>query len=149
MYILFIVGAPLERLMGHLRYGVLYLAAAFGGAVASYAFNAANTLSVGASGAVFGIMGAFAVAGFKLRYDIKQILFLVGFNLVIGFVLTGVDWKAHVGGLVTGVLIAAVFFYAPRNKRMVVQVLGVLVVLGILVGITMWRTSELLTLPVF
>jgi membrane associated rhomboid family serine protease len=84
-----------------------------------------------------------------LRYDIKQILFLVGFNLVIGFVLTGVDWKAHVGGLVTGVLIAAVFFYAPRNKRMVVQVLGVLVVLGILVGITMWRTSELLTLPVF
>jgi membrane associated rhomboid family serine protease len=149
MYILFIVGAPLERLMGHLRYGVLYLAAAFGGAVASYAFNAANTLSVGASGAVFGIMGAFAVAGFKLRYDIKQILFLVGFNLVIGFVLTGVDWKAHVGGLVTGVLIAAVFFYAPRNKRTVVQVLGVLVVLGILVGITMWRTSELLTLPVF
>ena len=149
MYILFIVGAPLERLMGHLRYGVLYLAAAFGGAVASYAFNSANTLSVGASGAVFGIMGAFAVAGFKLRYDIKQILFLVGFNLVIGFVLTGVDWKAHVGGLVTGVLIAAVFFYAPRNKRTVVQVLGVLVVLGILVGITMWRTSELLTLPVF
>ena len=49
MYILFIVGAPLERLMGHLRYGVLYLAAAFGGAVASYAFNSANTLSVGAS----------------------------------------------------------------------------------------------------
>ena len=149
MYILFIVGAPLERLMGHLRFGVLYVAAAFGGAVASYAFNPVNTLSVGASGAIFGLMGAFAVAGFKMRYDIKQILFLVGFNLVLGFVLAGTDWKAHVGGLITGVLVAAVFFYAPRNKRTVVQVLGVLVVLGILVGITMWRTSELLALPVF
>ena len=149
MYILFIVGAPLERLMGHLRYGVLYLVAALGGAVASYAFNSANTLSVGASGAIFGLMGAFAVAGFKMRYDVKQILFLVGFNLVIGFVLAGVDWRAHVGGLITGALVAAVFFYAPRNKRALVQVLGVLGMLVILMGITMWRTSELLALPVF
>lgn len=143
MYILYIVGSPLERMAGHLRFIVMYLVAALGGTIASYAFNDAFTASAGASGAIFGLMGAFAVAAIRFKYDARQILFLVGLNLVLGFVLTGVDWKAHIGGLITGAAVSFVFFYAPRARRTVVQVLGVLGILVVLLGIVLWRTSEL------
>lgn len=66
MYVLYALGPSLERVLGHSRYLVLYLMAALGGAVCSYAFSDVMTVSVGASGAIFGLMGALVVAGRKL-----------------------------------------------------------------------------------
>ncbi|HYN57856.1 MAG TPA: rhomboid family intramembrane serine protease, partial [Motilibacterales bacterium] len=77
-----------------------------GGAVASYWFSPIRTLSVGASGAIFGLMAAWIVVGRRLDRDVTQVIVLLGINVALGFVLGGVDWRAHLGGAVTGALVA-------------------------------------------
>ncbi len=146
MYVLYALGPTLERILGHVRYIALYLLAALGGGVASYAFSDIRTVSVGASGAIFGLMGALVVAGRRLRYDITQVLVLLGINVVIGFLSPGIDWRAHLGGLATGALVAAIFVLPTGRRRTLVQVLGVAGVLVVLAAITMWRTEQITTL---
>ncbi|MFM8895039.1 MAG: rhomboid family intramembrane serine protease [Actinomycetales bacterium] len=143
MYVLFALGPTLERLLGHGRYLALYLIAALGGGVASFWFSSVNSVSVGASGAIFGLMGALVVAGRRLRYDIRQVLILLGINLVIGVIAPGVDWRAHLGGLVTGAAVAAVFVLAPRAHRLAWQLLGIGAILGTLVLLFAVRMSQL------
>jgi membrane associated rhomboid family serine protease len=144
MYVLYALGPTLERLLGHSRYLVLYLMAALGGAVCSYAFSDVMTVSVGASGAIFGLMGALVVAGRKLRYDITQVLVLLAVNFAIGFLAPGVDWKAHVGGLIVGAVVAAIFVLPPARIRVPAQVLGIVAVLVALAIITMVRTGQIM-----
>lgn len=146
MYVLFALGPTLERVLGHGRYLLLYVLAALGGGVASYAFSDMQTVSVGASGAIFGLMGALVVAGRRLRYDITQVLMLLGINVVIGFLQPGVDWRAHLGGLVTGAAVAAIFILPKRGHRVLVQVVGVAGIVLILIAVTMWRTDQILQL---
>jgi membrane associated rhomboid family serine protease len=91
-------------------------------------------------------MGAYVVAGRRLRWDITQVLILLGINVVIGFISPQVDWRAHFGGLVVGALVAAIFVWTPapfRAVRTLWQTLGVLAILGALVVVTMWRTGQL------
>lgn len=106
MYVLYILGPPLERVLGHGRFLTLYLLSGVGGAVASYWFSPIRTLSVGASGAIFGLMAAWIVVGRRLDRDVTQVIVLLGINVALGFVLGGVDWRAHLGGAVTGALVA-------------------------------------------
>lgn len=146
MYVLFVLGPPLERILGHARYLVLYLVAALGGSVASYAFSDIRTVSVGASGAIFGLMGALIVAGRRLKADIRQVAVLLGINIVIGFIAPGVDWRAHLGGLITGAAIAGVLVYTPgllRQRRTLWQLGGTAAVLLVLAVVTMWRTGAI------
>lgn len=145
MLVLWTVGPQVERILGHWRFLVLFIVAGLGGAVASYTFSSPLTLSVGASGAIFGIMGALVVAGRRLGYDVRQVLVLIGINVVLGFIPGGnVDWRAHLGGLVVGALTAAVMVHAPRRSRVLWQTLGVLAILGALVLVAMWRTAAIL-----
>ena len=144
MYVLFALGPNLERVLGHVRYLLLYLIAALGGGVASYALSDMRTVSVGASGAIFGLMGALIVAGRRLNYDIKQVIILLGINVVIGFLAPGVDWRAHLGGLITGAAVAAVFVLVPRRHRVLWQTLGILGILGALMCVTIWRTVQIM-----
>ena len=146
MYVLFVLGPTLERVLGHSRFIVLYVVAALGGSVASYTFSDPRTVSVGASGAIVGLRGALIVAGRRMRWDITQVLILLGINVVIGFLSPEVDWRAHFGGLIVGALVAGVFVWTPapfRAVRMLWQTLGILVILAILVALTMWRTGQL------
>ncbi len=143
MYVLFALGPTLERILGHVRFTALYLLSALGGAVASYFFSDITTVSVGASGAIFGLMGALVVAGRRLRYDVTQVLVLLGINVVIGFLAPGIDWRAHLGGLVTGAVVAAILVHAPRKSRTFIQVAGLSGVLLILVAVAMLRTSQI------
>ncbi len=144
MYVLFALGPTLERILGHARYLVLYLVAALGGAVASYLFTFVCTPSVGASGAIFGLMGALVVAGRRLRFDITQVLVLLAINLVIGFVSPNVDWRAHIGGMLVGALVAAVFVFAPRAHRLLWQSAGVSGIVVVLLLLAIWRSSEIM-----
>ncbi len=146
MYVLFVLGPTLERILGHLRYSVLYIVAALGGAVASFMFSDILTVSVGASGAIFGLMGALVVAGRRLRYDITQVLVLLVINVVIGFMSPGVDWRAHLGGLVVGAAVAAVFVYAPHKGRVMWQWIGVGGIVAVLVVATIVRTNQIVEL---
>ena len=146
MYILYLVGRQLELIFGHARYLAVFLIAGFGGSVASYVFSEPNTVSAGASGAIFGLMGALVVAGHAARADINQVLVLIAINLAFGFVVGGIDWRAHLGGLVTGALVAGVLTYAPRNQRTLVQSAGCAVVVALLVGTVVMRDDALLNL---
>ncbi len=146
MYVLFVLGPPLERILGHGRFVVLYLMAAAGGSVASYAFSDIRTVSVGASGAIFGLMGALIIAGRRLRADIRQVLILLAINVVIGFLAPGIDWRAHLGGLVTGMVAAAVLVYTPapmRQWRTAWQLIGISALVVVLAMVTLWRTGQI------
>jgi membrane associated rhomboid family serine protease len=145
MYALYLFGPPLESALGRGRYLALYLLSALGGSAASYSFNAPNQASLGASGAVFGLLGAFFIVNRKFGRDNSGLLVLVAINLALAFLpgFGNIDWHAHVGGLITGALVASAMVYAPRNKRNVVQALGCVVVLLLIVAAIAWRTSQL------
>ena len=115
-YILWVVGGQLESIVGSIRFGIIYLVSLLGGSIASYLFSPFGTYSVGASGAIFGLMGAMLVVGRKIRIDISQITTLVILNVVLGFVISGIDWRAHLGGLFAGALITWVLFNATSLK---------------------------------
>lgn len=143
MYVLFALGPTLERVLGHWRYLLLYVLAALGGAVASYWFSDVMGVSVGASGAIFGLMGALVVAGKKLRYDITQVLILLAVNIGLGFLSPGVDWRAHLGGLLTGAAVAAIMVLPSRKHRVLVQVLGIAALVALMVVLVMVRTGQI------
>ena len=115
-YILWVVGGQLESIVGSIRFGIIYLVSLLGGSIASYLFSPFGTYSVGASGAIFGLMGAMLVVGRKIRIDISQITTLVILNVVLGFVISGIDWRAHLGGLFAGSLITWILFNATWLK---------------------------------
>ncbi len=143
MYVLYLLGPMLERALGSARFLVLYLVAAMGGSVASYAFSAPNTLSVGASGAIFGLMAAILVVGRRFRRDVSQVAILLAINLVIGFLIPNIDWRAHLGGAIAGAAVAAVMAYSPKQSRVLWQTFGTLAVIAVLVLVTTVRTADL------
>lgn len=114
MLVLFMMGPNVERRIGALPYLVAYLVMAAGGSVA-VSLLSPGTLVIGASGAIFGLFGIYIGLQRMLggRFD-PQILIIVGINLLIGFVLSGVSWQAHVGGLLAGL---ALGFWMGRNLR--------------------------------
>lgn len=124
MYTLFVFGQVLETMLGRGRFLALYLIAGFGGSVAVMYLASPQTGVVGASGAIFGLLGAFLVIQRKLGGDSTQLLVLLGINLVIGF-LPGmsISWQAHVGGLVTGILVGLIFANTRRRTQLTAQVL--------------------------
>jgi membrane associated rhomboid family serine protease len=143
MIALWLFGPPLEAVLGRWRFLTLYLLSALGGSVASYLFNPPTQQSVGASGAIFGLLGATLVIANRLRFDARAIAILIVLNLVIGFVVSGIDWKAHIGGLITGAVVAGTFVYAPKARRTEIQVVACLVVLAGIIGLVALRTAQL------
>jgi membrane associated rhomboid family serine protease len=127
MYALWLVGPYLEQALGRWRFVALYVLAAVGGQVgvtllASPAAPAWFTGVVGASGAVFGLFGAVLVVLRRLGRDARQILVFLAINGALGFLLPGIAWQAHLGGLVTGLALGAAYAYAPRERRDAVSV---------------------------
>jgi len=117
VYILWVLGSQLESILGKTKFVVIYFVSLIGGSIASFLFSPFGTYSIGASGAIFGLMGAMLVVGRKKRLDISQVAVLVVLNVVIGFVLSGIDWRAHLGGLAAGALIAWVLLNATWLKE--------------------------------
>ena len=85
------------------------------GSLASLYLNPTNQPSVGASGALFGLFGAFAVVGRKIGADVRSIVVIIGINFAMGFVLPGIDWHAHLGGLIGGVIAAKTLLRSRRR----------------------------------
>lgn len=109
MYALLILGNPIEFAFGKTKMLTVFFISLTTGSLASLALNPVNQPSVGASGALFGLFGAFVVVGRKIGADVKATLVIIGINFAISFVVPGVDWHAHLGGLVGGGLAATVF----------------------------------------
>lgn len=107
MMALWQIGSVLEQFLGRSKYLSLYFTAGIAGSVVSYLLNNPMVISVGASGAIFGLMGAYAILVKKLGSRDNSIWGVIGLNLAFGFIVPGIDWKAHVGGLIAGALFAS------------------------------------------
>jgi membrane associated rhomboid family serine protease len=149
MWALYVVGPPLEMWLGRLRFGALYALSGLGGSVLVYLLSPLNTATAGASGAIFGLFGATFVVGKRLALDIRWVVALIVINLVFTFVVPAVSsqqisWQGHVGGLVTGAVVAAAYVYPPRERRNLIQAAVTFVVLAVFAGLIWWRTADLL-----
>lgn len=142
MYALYWLGPQLERSLGHMRFAALYVLSALGGSVASYWFSDLNTVSVGASGAIFGLITATIVIGREMRTDVSQLVVLLGINVVIGFLQPGIDWRAHFGGAVTGAAVAFIYTKGTRLNRDQIHRAGLAGIFAVLVLATFARNAQ-------
>ena len=147
MYTLWIFGQILEPLLGHARFLAIYLLSAVGGSVGFllltpvYPVNGPVGL-VGASGAIFGLFGALLVVQRQRGGEVRQLLVLIAINGVIGFMVPQIAWQAHLGGLVTGALSAAVIAYTPRGPRQtLLQAIGLAGVLALVIVVSVVRMA--------
>ncbi|GAA5105065.1 rhomboid family intramembrane serine protease [Alloalcanivorax gelatiniphagus] len=144
MFALFVFGPTLERIVGRTRFLAIYLLAGLASSVLVVFLSFEYSSTVGASGAIFGILGALLVLARKARLDAQWLVQ----NLVIGVVITVVGWRfiswqGHLGGLVGGALAAAVIAYAPKARRAVVQWSGLSLLTLVLVALAFFRASTL------
>jgi membrane associated rhomboid family serine protease len=106
MYALMVLGNPLEAAFGKNKFLIVFFTSLLTGSLTSAYFASMYGVSVGASGAIFGLFGAMVIVGKKIGADIRSIVVIIGINFFIGFALGGVDWRAHLGGLIGGVVAA-------------------------------------------
>ena len=114
MFSLLVLGNPVEASLGKARFLVIFFVSLLTGSLASIYLNSAPQVSVGASGAVFGLFGAFIAMRKMISEGVRDIYVIIGLNFVFGFILGGVDWRAHLGGLVGGYLTTAVLLRITR-----------------------------------
>lgn len=117
-------GRPLERVIGAPRLVVIYVLGALGGSVgvlfaSFFGLISVGTAVFGASGAVFAVLGAVAVVQRRLGIDVRSLVVLIAINLALGFVVSGIAWQAHVGGLIVGAGTGWLFVAnrGPRRDR--------------------------------
>jgi membrane associated rhomboid family serine protease len=106
MYSLMVLGNPLEGAFGKQKFLIVFFFSLLTGSITSAYFASLYSASVGASGAIFGLFGALAIVGKRIGADIRSIVVIIGINFAFGFALGGVDWRAHLGGLIGGVVAA-------------------------------------------
>jgi membrane associated rhomboid family serine protease len=114
MFSLLVLGNPIEAALGKARFLVIFFTSLLTGSLASIYLTNELYVSVGASGAIFGLFGAFIALRNRINEGARDIYVIVGLNFVFGFILGGVDWRAHLGGLIGGYLTTAVL---PRITR--------------------------------
>jgi len=150
MYALYLFGHEVERVYGRIAFLLLYVLTGIGGNIASYVFSPVISVGAGASGAVFGMLGAFLAYNYRRRHTtigamnvnwVGQILIL---NIFLTLWITAIDWRAHLGGFVTGIVIGALLDgVGPARQQRVIRWAGIaaLVVIGVLA--TMIRTEAI------
>lgn len=122
MLVLFFLGDNLERALGHVRYVILYLISGLGASLLSLVMMLRTgdfAVSAGASGAIFGVMGGLIYVLVRNHGQLedltaKKLIFMAALSLYFGFTSTGVDNYAHLGGLLSGILLAVLLY---RKKR--------------------------------
>lgn len=145
MYALFIFGPVIERFLGRARFLALYLVGALGGSLGvvllyqlAIATNDASpkwlgglltpSSALGASGAIFALMGALLILRRAMGLQLTQILIVVGINVAFGFIARGIAWEAHLGGLGVGAAIAGVYLMtrrAEQKNRQILSIVGI------------------------
>jgi membrane associated rhomboid family serine protease len=135
MWALWVIGTPLEHLLGRLRFLTVYFLSGIGGGILSFATGPLFTAAAGASGAIFGIFGAFYVINRRRGLETGPIVGLIAINLVFSFTFNGIDWRGHVGGLVVGGLTALVLAAVPtgpnRDRMQALGCAGIALVLAV------------------
>lgn len=136
MLALWMLGQSVEPLLGRARFLALYLICGFGGSV-MVAVLAPTTATVGASGAIFGLMAALLIVGRHIGANVTGLLVILGINFALGFFIGRIAWQAHLGGAIIGALIAFIYVKTKRPEQRTLQALllgGVVVVLIVVVA---------------
>jgi len=148
MLALWMIGRSLEPLLGRGRFLTLYLLSALGGSVA-VALLSFTTPVVGASGAIFGLFGAFLVFRRHVGADItRTVIVILGINLILTFLpllfggVVSISWQAHVGGLAVGALVGFIYTRTQSVHRRALQI-------GLIAALTIALLALLLVPPVF
>ena len=142
MYSLYIFGTILEPVIGRWRFLAIWLISIFGGSVAVMYLNTPDTWVLGASSGVFGLMAAYFVVLRAIGQNSQSMMGLIAINLVFGFLMPGVSWQAHLGGLLAGGAMTAVFTNSRGSKQ--AQVVGGILVALVFVGLTIYRMNTML-----
>jgi len=152
MYVLWILGSMLEPSIGSARFAGIYFIAGLTASATSYALGPVNQLGVGASGAIFGLLGAWVAFAYRRRdtafgaMQLRQALFWVGINFFLGFTIGGIDNFAHLGGLIGGALAGALMEgVGPPRTRHVVRVAGLIGLVLITLAVIALRTAAIRT----
>ena len=124
MLALWFLGPQLELALGRLRYLALYLISALAGSTLVMWFTPSLTQTVGASGAIFGLLGALLVLAHKVGGNVSQIGGWLLLNAVITFTVPNISWQGHLGGFLGGALVAVVLIHSPRSRRGLWQLVG-------------------------
>ena len=147
MWALWVLGPLVEPVTGRLRFAALYLVSALGGSVMIYLI-APDTNSYGASGAIFGLAGAYFVISRRLGQDIRYANRLIIWSLVW---LVGsawfTSWEGHLGGLLAGGVLTAVYAYAPASQRKVIHVAATAGLVLILLALVALKTAQINAAP--
>lgn len=156
-YALWLFGSSVESTYGRTRFILIYFVAGFLASAASYAFGPVEALGVGASGAIFGIFGAFIAYNYRRRHlalaaaNLRWAMTMILLNVLLAFGFRGIDWRAHLGGVIAGVFAGTIAEAAGANasQRRMVQVAGfaALILAGIV--LVVWRTSQIRELAIF
>lgn len=147
MLSLWFLGRALEPVVGHWRFAAIFLVGVLGGTVGVALLGNPLTPTLGASGGIFAIGGALLVELRKDRQNLIAMAVILGINLVYGFTIgSGVSWEAHVGGLVTGILLGFIFASGRKLKaREAYHAVLTLVLAAALSGVSVWVSYALLT----
>ncbi|RAX19103.1 MULTISPECIES: rhomboid family intramembrane serine protease [Actinomyces] len=144
MWALWVLGNTLEPLLGRWRFICLTALSALGGSTAIYWLASPSSTSwisgtVGASGAIFGLFAAVFVIQRRFGRDTSTIVGLLVINVLISVLGTNISWQGHLGGFLTGLLLAAIYAWAPRERRTAVGVWGTVGVAVLLVALAAAR----------
>ena len=135
IYSIYIFGRIIEPMLGPSRFLVLYLISIFGGSAAVLWLSEPVIPVVGASGAFFGLMGAYLVMLRAIGDNSGLLVGLIAVNLAFGFIVPGISWQGHLGGLLAGMAVTGVYA-RTRYKSGLAQKIQLLVVIGLIVLIT-------------
>ena len=144
MMALYILGPALERIMGRARFLMVYLVGGLAGSVMVLWLSAPGGSTLGASGAIYALLGGLLVTFRKARLDTSWLMQ----NLALGVVITIVGWRyiswqGHLGGLLGGLVAAAIIAYAPKAHRSLVQWVGLGAFTVLLLALTAVRIAAL------
>lgn len=145
MLALWVLGPQLEVALGRLRFLALYLLSGLGGSLVVYWLAPVYTSTLGASGAVFGLMAALLVLALKVRGDVQSILVWLGINAAITVIGRGsISWQGHLGGFLGGLALMGIFAFAPRGPRRAAwQGAGLAAYVVVLVALLALRSAAL------
>ena len=155
-YALYLFGSAIESNLGRTNMALVYFVSGFVASATSYAFLDPRGLSVGASGAIFGIFGAFIAYNYRRRHlasasaNLRWAGILLLLNAVLALGYRAIDWRAHLGGLVAGLVAGWVAEgWGTEGQRRTIRVLGFGALVAIGIGLVLWRTDQLRSSELF
>jgi len=149
-YALWLFGPAIEDAYGRGRYLLIFFVTGFLASATSYAFGPTHDIGVGASGAIFGVFGAFIAYNYRRRHlalaaaNLRWAFTLIVLNAFLAFSFSAIDWRAHAGGLVAG--LAAGFVaegFGSRTQRTAVRIAGFAALIALGIAVVAWRTGQI------